>query len=259
MATDIENMFKDYSINVWIDKKTFDLHLVKQHIIIDYEAEGVVLKFDIETETYFDNFNEEITIKLPEEAKNAQDMGAVLDELADVFENMGEEVNYNYADQNSEKTIEDCEEDYSDKYNKGFCYSEIAIANNNLELCKKAGSYADNCISEVEAGKTANTEKLIEICNAVSDEFDREMCFENTAIFMKKVELCKYSGSPGFCIEDVDVNKDIEMSKLITVCEGHSDEAYCFYDLAYHRGDKSLCERAGDMEDICNEEWDEYN
>ena len=134
-----------------------------------------------------------------------------------------------------------------------------------LASCKTIPTNSTNATTETtdiiepEIKVFLNTEKLIEICNAVSDEFDREMCFENTAIFMKKVELCKYSGSPGFCIEDVDVNKDIEMSKLITVCEGHSDEAYCFYDLAYHRGDKSLCERAGDMEDICNEEWDEYN
>lgn len=86
------DMIKEYSLTVWINKDTFIIEKVSYNIdmVMNNDNMGEMMNepFSMDvvstTEMTMYDFNEEVTIEIPEEANNAFDFG----DLSSMFENM---------------------------------------------------------------------------------------------------------------------------------------------------------------------------
>jgi hypothetical protein len=67
-------MKMSWRVKEWVSKKTF---LVKK-IVMDIEIEEEGTTMDMSVEMKFSDYNEPIDITLPEEAKDAADMGSMM-------------------------------------------------------------------------------------------------------------------------------------------------------------------------------------
>lgn len=95
---------------------------------------------------------------------------------------------------------------------KNGCFSELALTNNNKQLCQKISDEQEktSCI----AATTDNTE----LCKTLSDDLQQIQCFYDVASVQGKVEACRNLPN------DVDYNRRICFSKM---ARDRKNPAYC--------------------------------
>ena len=111
---------------------------------------------------------------------------------------------------------------------KILCFSEVAVATMDPDLCEHSGEFMGSCLRDVAIAR-----KETSICERITNPTDKTSCFTWMAETMKDPNICE------FIIEQKD--RDWCFARLVptvtvdsTVCErimGQSDREYCFSKL----------------------------
>jgi len=127
---------------------------------------------------------------------------------------------------------------------RAFCYSIVALENNDLSICKESKKYSQYCYSTF-ASKTNN----LHVCNEC-DKSSREFCYANFALKNNNLSVCdilpgkekldcyiRFAGN----IHDLSVCDKLKGSKNVTLCYAY----FAFYEV---HSDEDI----NDIEPTCN-------
>jgi hypothetical protein len=262
---DSTDVIKSSSVIYWINKKTFNIEKAKIDMVIDMDIELMKIASDTSIEIEFKDINEDVEIILPDEAKDARDYEEVLKEmtegLGDMFGNLADKMENDDIDtgrntNSGGTTISSTEcENEMDEWEIKYCYWDLAVQEKDVEFCKKSIGTEFNCMLGVDKVKPIDLNKMIEVCENIEIDWKRMDCFDQVAKLKKNLELCNRSEFPISCLRKVDEKKDYNILELTTFCEGYDDQVEkedCFYDIAMHRNDASLCDK------ITDKEWNKF-
>lgn len=124
-----------------------------------------------------------------------------------------------------------CEKIPHDNYNHSYCYREIAIAKNDLQLCEKAAEHRDYCYEQI-AGERGDAD----LCDKVSDKSN---CYSHVAIEKNDPDLCERSEGEN---KDNCYSRLAELREDGSLCEKVSLEVdNCYFRTARAKNDSTLC------------------
>lgn len=124
-----------------------------------------------------------------------------------------------------------------------------AIETKNYELCFKTDE-PDFCLRTI-ARMSGNAK----ICKAITDKEKKEKCLALMASDTENYELCEEvtnNDIKNYC-QKLLANQTLN----INICEAISEELVpypkekCFFDIAIAKKDINLCEKTGELEDLC--------
>ncbi len=210
-----DELFEEYSLTFWVDKKTF----VISKTAIDFTMVEEGFEMDISMAVTYYNINKPLDITLPEEALNAPNLEDQLEDMLgdldmDDFDLEDFDLEIPTGDDDDDdtpaeepQTAEDCAE-IDKTLDRNTCYWTVAVDGNNLEICLMIEgdihqSSAITCLHNIDDNIGLSTQQVIDFCYELPEMpyYWQNSCFHNMADWRNEPGLCDHATQlPDTCV-----------------------------------------------------------
>jgi hypothetical protein len=142
-------------------------------------------------------------------------------------------------------------ENILDESDRNLCYREFVYMDQNPELCSKITSSLNGCLTAIKLHGSEMIDRVKNMCDANTDNLEKEYCYSNIAYVTGDLESCKSSNLVVNCMLAIDKDKTHTKQELVEVCESmsdsndpmatNSDKRWCYQELAIHLNDIEMC------------------